>query len=217
MGWGHTRGRGVFVDCRQRSSPGRFAHGGVVSTQCEALSGYDVGMNGRFRSRDAARLNVWMWALVYGCLLGGCPGEDPVAGAELTLGTGEARFEVVGPGAELPLVAGSQGGFHVWLSMRVRGLTGTRLTMRLELLPEGPGEDAFSNVSIGFDQVEGERGMLEHVGWPARVLQPWCAVDRPLLVRVTLRDTAGGEVSAMQEIVPTPPPGGFDQSCEEVP
>lgn len=55
-------------------------------------------------------------------------GEGPVeTGIELVLGSASqdrTQFVEVEDGADLPLVPGSQGGFHVWTGVRVRGAAG---------------------------------------------------------------------------------------------
>lgn len=58
----------------------------------------------------------------------GCAAESPenfegeiVAGSAGLDGTG---FVAVADGTDVELIPGSQGGFHVWLSVRIRGLSG---------------------------------------------------------------------------------------------
>jgi hypothetical protein len=62
--------------------------------------------------------------------LGAC--DDPDGGlglpAELLVGSTSSdrtRFVEVADGDDVPLVSGSQGGFHVWTGLRVRGASGT--------------------------------------------------------------------------------------------
>jgi hypothetical protein len=48
--------------------------------------------------------------------------------AELVLGSASAdhrQFVAIDDGDDVPLIPGSQGGFHVWTGLRVRGATGT--------------------------------------------------------------------------------------------
>jgi hypothetical protein len=58
-----------------------------------------------------------------------CGGDDGPDGSapELVLGSASedrTQFVPVDDGADVPLVPGSQGGFHVWTGLRLRGATG---------------------------------------------------------------------------------------------
>lgn len=59
-------------------------------------------------------------ALLGGVLLAGCGGE--AAAPFFEVGTGESAFEALGEGATVPLIHGPQGGYHVWIGVRHRGL-----------------------------------------------------------------------------------------------
>lgn len=64
---------------------------------------------------------------------GGAPADEPDGAppppiADLVLGTASAdRMDYMGveDGDDVPLIPGSQGGFHVWTGLRLRGATGT--------------------------------------------------------------------------------------------
>jgi len=79
---------------------------------------------------------------VLGPILAGCGAEPgpcdslPMDGASVEIGgapEGALGFEPFDDGADRPLVRGSQGGYHVWLNVRARGLcpTSTRLELRV--------------------------------------------------------------------------------------
>ena len=149
-------------------------------------------------------------ALALCLLLAACAEDGPEVVPVLTLGTGEWQFETMAATQRVQLVAGTQGGFHVWLSMRAQGFRGERLRMQLTLRsPRAP--LASSDVSLAFEP--NEAGELEFVGWPAQLLEPWCAVDQPLTVEVTLSDPSRHSASASVEIVPTAPVNPFPQGC----
>lgn len=58
--------------------------------------------------------------LAWGVLgLAGCGAEEP---SFFEVGTGESTFEPLDEGATVPLIHGPQGGYHVWLGVRHRGL-----------------------------------------------------------------------------------------------
>jgi hypothetical protein len=62
------------------------------------------------------------------CGGGGGETDGPEPVAELVLGsasTDHMQFVAVEDGDDVPLIPGSQGGFHVWTGLRVRGMSGT--------------------------------------------------------------------------------------------
>ena len=61
----------------------------------------------------------------------GCASEIP----EVELGTGVHRFESLEDGAALPMAMGAQGGFHLWLAVRVRGVALEGLEVSLVAAP----------------------------------------------------------------------------------
>jgi hypothetical protein len=149
--------------------------------------------------------------LVCLALLSACSDADPDVTPVLELGTGEWTFEPLTPGQRVPLVAGTQGGHHVWLSMRAQGLSGDRLRMKLTLRSSGSSPVSGSDLELTFEP--GEDGWLEFEGWPAQLLAPWCGVELPLAIDVTLSDPAGHSAAASISVVPTAPASGFSQTC----
>lgn len=151
-------------------------------------------------------------ALAIGCGSSDAPAEPP----SLLLGTGEWQYEPLAAGQRVQLAAGSQGGYHVWVSLRAQGFSSERLRMELELVSDAA-PLARSDLELPFAPVPvagaGDEGWVERVGFPAQLLEPWCAVERPLLVRVTVSDREGQSASAELTVVPTAPPSGFAQSC----
>lgn len=154
------------------------------------------------------------------CLLSACQpggGETRSPEPQLVLGSGEWQWQDVEGGDGLTLARGTQGGYHIWLSMRTRGLSPDRVLMELELTPAG-GEAQFSRVRIDFDEPADDaafdEGFREFLGWPAQLLDPWCAVDQPLDVSVTLEDVQGATVHERMEVIPLAPAAGFPVDCE---
>lgn len=81
-------------------------------------------------------------AAVAATMLGGSLGcSDP--GAEgppsFEIGTGEDSFEALEDGDELAITAGAQGGYHLWLGGRFRGLEG-EIVAEFGLRDAGTGE-----------------------------------------------------------------------------
>jgi hypothetical protein len=120
--------------------------------------------------------------------------------ATLELGTGESRFEAVEPGGEVLLVRGSQGGYHVWMSMRALGLQGERMDMLLEVQPtDGSMAVQQSWVRVFMDELETGS---EYVGWPATIRDAECFVGREVLVRAAITDERGKTAVGEMLIVP---------------
>lgn len=129
--------------------------------------------------RERARAAILACALACGCTgaLGGtgalgCTGETGVdaaidAHAEpyVELGTGLGSFEVLpDEGAELELVHGPQGGWHVHLSMRMRGITPTSVVYEVTRLSDGR---VLAVLPLGVREgtfVPREDGLAERVG-----------------------------------------------------
>lgn len=148
------------------------------------------------------------------CWAAACGDESEAPPLELELGSGEVDFEPASDGDELQLYAGTQGGHHVWLSMRVRGVSGPDLLFSLDVVPSEPAPPAHTEVSLHFDAAPalGE-GWYQYVGWPARVLMPECAVGQPVQLAVTLRDAAGRSMQAELEVIPGAPQHPFSVPC----
>lgn len=144
-------------------------------------------------------------------------GVDASDGVELRLGTGEASFESAHSGETLMFYAGTQGGHHVWLSMRMRGFDPESLRMLLDVVPEEPLPPAHTDVSLHFTLRSDDSDddlPYEYAGWPARVLMPECAVGKEVLLRVTLRDAKGHEASDSLSVIAGAPNFPFSTECE---
>lgn len=155
-------------------------------------------------------------------LLGGLGGSALLAcsaappeptGASLEIGTGTARFAPLSDGAEIPLVRGAQGGWHMWISVRASGLDTAFGSVEVA---HGPADESrpmdVTRAGATFDPPDalGRRSML---GWPAILADPSCSVGRLHRVRVTVTTATGQRASAEVELIPTggdhpPPPCG---------
>ena len=149
---------------------------------------------------------------------GDSPPVEPDPDAEIVLGTGEWQWEDVGSLQELTLSRGVQGGYHVWLSVRARGVDPERIRMVLTLLPSV--DDSLrvrSDIRIDLDPpadpVVGEDGWFEYIGFPAQLSRPWCVVDAPLTATVMLEDQNGITISDQVEIIPIAPAAGLPVEC----
>ncbi len=134
------------------------------------------------------------WVSTAALTLAGCgeaPPDDPTV--ELELGTGSWRFESVTDGDEVDLVRGAQGGWHVWVAIRGRGIEdGARV--RIETQPADDSESAQTVELEPAFEPEDLEGYRQFVGWPAMLADAACVVDELLRVRATLLDDEGEEV-----------------------
>jgi hypothetical protein len=130
----------------------------------------------------------------------------------LQIGSGEVSFEPIEEGQALPLYAGTQGGYHVWLSFRAPLAPGL-VTMELDLVPVPASRESHSELTIPFEEVAGEPALAEFIGWPAQILDPECAVQQPVQVHARFVDSRGVSVEADIALVPTPPASGFSIAC----
>ncbi len=137
--------------------------------------------------------------------LAGCAGASPEpTTASLELGTGTARFEPLADGAEVPMVKGAQGGWHVWVSVRAEGLDSGLGSIEIEHQPADESEPAqVSRVGVTFDPPDAE-GRRVSLGWPAIFADPACSVGRLHRIRVTITTASGQRVSAERDVMPTP-------------
>lgn len=153
--------------------------------------------------------NACLWS-VLACACGDDPAPAPPA---LQIGGGEVYFEPLMAGQMQQLYAGTQGGYHLWLSFRAPLEPGL-VTMELDMFPQVPSRSTHSYLDIYFAEVPDEPGLAEYVGWPAQLLDPECAVDKPVHIHARFTDQAGTEVEAELELIPTDPITGFSSPCE---
>lgn len=145
-------------------------------------------------------------------LAAGC-GEASGGGvASLEVGTGEWQFVPLLDGDEVTLAAGSQGGFHIWTSVRGAGMEPRRVRLEITTTTEGsPFAPEHSDVMV--DMLPAD-GMSAFVGWPAQLLHPGCANGQLVHLEARITDRAG--VTGHDErdvLVRWTPPDGFDASC----
>lgn len=143
--------------------------------------------------RARSILSVVLVALATVVSVAGCADAPPVEDAALELGTGSWRFEPLEDGQEVELVRGAQGGWHVWISVRVKGMQGEPPPLRLTVQPADESRAAAtSEVLLPFDPPRDD-GWRQLVGYTGVVNDPSCLVGE--LVRFTVEmPMADGEV-----------------------
>jgi hypothetical protein len=144
--------------------------------------------------------------------LAGCASVEaaPSSDALLEVGTGTARFELLEDGAEVAMVRGAQGGWHLWISARASGLGSGTGSLEIAHGPADGGEPLESTrVGVVFDPPDAQ-GRRATLGWQAILAEPSCAVGRLHRIRVTVTTATGERLSAERDVIPAagehPPP-----------
>jgi hypothetical protein len=123
------------------------------------------------------------------------PAEAVPGTTRLRLGTGEQHYVPIEGEPVLPLIAGIQGGFHVWATFLGYGFQGDRLDLQVTTTWGPDGEYVFpsSRASIRVHEVVDESGetALEGNGWPARIELARCAQGQRILMEMTVSDDFG--------------------------
>ena len=145
-----------------------------------------------------------------------CAADATSEPATLLLGIGDRRFEPLERGQHAQLYAGNQGGYHVWLCFRARGLE-EDVRMQLDLTPAAPSEPSHWNLPISLEPAASEEAdrepMLEFIGWRAQILQPECAVGSEVAISLQLTDARGVSAKATGSVIPDAPEEGFRKPC----
>jgi hypothetical protein len=146
------------------------------------------------------------WPLV-ACALGffACGGEtrshpQPAGPATLELGTGSWQFEAIEDGQDVELVHGAQGGWHMWISLKVRNAAVDHATVQLAMQPADesrPREQVM--VQLPFDPPD-EQGACKLIGYTGIVNDPSCWVGELVRVEATVTTDDGTVLSDEHEV-----------------
>lgn len=135
-------------------------------------------------------------------------GSDPCAGTEEPAleigGAGDdgGAFEAFSGGADRDLVYGTQGGYHVWLQVRMRGLCPDTTIFERSAIDETGAVRVYTRGMVPF--VETDDG-FELPSADRVILCPpndGPVVDRPLLLRASVFDDTGRRAEAEISLVP---------------
>ncbi|MEM1416181.1 MAG: hypothetical protein AAGH15_14840 [Myxococcota bacterium] len=141
-------------------------------------------------------------------------GEDVPQAAALEVGTGSWRFEALEDGQEVELIRGAQGGWHVWVSFRVRGVDMDPVPVTLSMQPADEGREPYvTDVALRFDP-EDREGWRKTVGWTGILPDPACVVGELLRIEASLAMPDGELLRSERDVLVrggTYPPG----PCEE--
>lgn|GEM_PF-1640584 len=163
--------------------------------------------------RRLHRVGLALAALSVSCCLDAMPPEDDVTPDEvatLEVGTGTFRFEPIETGEALPLIRGAQGGWHIWVAVRVHGVEDDSGSFEVIHYPvDAPDDPVRISHGIRLDPPNIE-GFRSYVGWPAIPRDAACAVGGLYRVQVTFRPASGGRLTAERDVLVTagdiPPP-----------
>lgn len=135
----------------------------------------------------------WSLALAF-VLFAGCSDKPPPAEHSVVLGTGQAEFEPMDGEPELTLVAGIQGGFHVWASFLAYGYSAPLIGMVLVTTVDGvPDSRMVMRANLSTHEAVDAEGNTARTfaGFPAQVYDARCAHGRRVQVSITLTDSDG--------------------------
>jgi hypothetical protein len=161
----------------------------------------------------------------------GCEDTDHSADAAaeaapaLELGQGELSFAPLSEDDALPYVAGSQGGYHVFVSFRVHGMDPTRVLVKVTTSVEAePSLTLTREGRVNFKQdtetAQGDSSAESsdvYAGWPAQILMAPCHVGERARIEATLSDLRMLTASASQRIRIAMGAGSTPSNCQPAP
>ena len=131
------------------------------------------------------------------CLvLAGCEGGPPL----VEIGTGISQFEPLEDGQSMPLIAGAQGGWHLWIAVRARGVDPSGVRMAIVSYPqetERPKQTTFHTLDLA-----ARDGWFERVGLVQVLSTPECFQDREVVVSVDVTDASSRAAHDERVVVP---------------
>lgn len=136
------------------------------------------------------------WCVV----LAACVGPEFTGPAEIVVGTGEYEYDAVTDGQELPIIAGPQGGYHVWLGFLARNLRKRCVVETTLTFVEG--EQAVGNpFFFEVDLFDAEDGWMQYAGLPEQFDKD-LVEDQLVRIDVIVSDEDGNEASGAMQIIP---------------
>jgi hypothetical protein len=144
----------------------------------------------------------WLWLASSALVASACGSPEPEPlpapdGRRVVLGTGEADFEPIDGEPRLPLIAGVQGGFHVWASFLVYGFSMARADLVLETrVEDDPEASMVMRARLALREALDANGepVFSFAGFPAQVYDARCAQDKRVSLHLSLTDADGYSV-----------------------
>lgn len=144
-----------------------------------------------------------LFGLSVGCGSGGGSSESAADAPRVVLGTGRLAFEPLDSGASVPLIAGIQGGYHVWVSFLAYGFETEILNMALATRLDDRVESFPAPVRVsakpGTDSAGAPAGVM--LGWPAVLVDARCSNGREIEVDLDVTDSNGRSASDVRRWV----------------
>jgi hypothetical protein len=142
--------------------------------------------------------------------LGACGGGGAFAGdggaPEVQVGTGEFQFQPLAQDARVDVVCGPQGGQHIWVSVRARGLDTSRVAIRASIRLAGTSQ-SFCSLNLQDVPLARIGEWWEFAGMACFVHDPDLVRDQAAVLEGGVEDRGGRQGTAQVRIVPTGPPG----------
>jgi len=155
------------------------------------------------RATSAPWAAALLLGLSVGCGSGGGSSEPAADVPRVVLGTGRLAFEALDSGASVPLIAGIQGGFHVWVSFLAYGFETDVLNMALSTHLDERVESFPAPVRVvakpGTDPDGAPAGVM--LGWPAVLVDARCSNGREIEVDIDVTDDDGRSASDVRRWV----------------
>ncbi len=142
---------------------------------------------------------------------------DAAPAQRVVLGTGEAEFEPISGEPRLNLVAGVQGGFHVWASFLGYGFPGPTVDMVLTTSLEGQPDSRLvmraQLTPIEADDADGEPVHM-FSGFPAQIKNARCAQDQRVTIELALSDAENADATDTRSCIAELAPMYRSENCE---
>jgi hypothetical protein len=151
--------------------------------------------------------------------LTGCGSSDepPPESLSVVLGTGQAQFELMDGEPELTLVAGIQGGFHVWASFLAYGFSAPTIGMVLTTDVDGVSSTRIpqrANLTTR-ETIDTEGNSARtFAGFPAQVYDARCANGRRVRLDIRLTDADGRFAEDTRYCIASVPEALRSSSCD---
>ena len=116
-----------------------------------------------------------------------CSSEADSGSIEAELGQGEIEFAPLAEDDTLPYAAGSQGGHHVFISFRARGIDPERVLVSVETtIEDRPKLTLRREGRVNFEP--SGKDTHDYAGWPAQILLAPCHKGERAHIAATLTD-----------------------------
>lgn len=142
--------------------------------------------------------------------------DAPESDARVVLGTGEVEFEAIDGEPPLPLVAGVQGGFHVWASFLAYGFESKALSLVVTTTwADVPGTELVMRAKPTAREVLDDTGTpaFSFAGFPAQIADARCADGQRIRVQIDVSTLDGLSASDTRHCIAMVEPAQRHAEC----